>query len=202
MAMASTWSNSTTQPPMSPITPPRRARVGPEPPSGGGILVDHDAKSIACAKPATRSRETSMPDQPSNKTQRARDAGAEAARQGAERLQSQMDTMLGTTSRVSQEVARQTSENLELMKRLAETMLAGAREASSEVVEWTRQAAERQAEATRQITQARSPDEMLELQNRYIRDNLQALLDLSARVSRLSADKASEASGHLDQSGR
>jgi hypothetical protein len=32
-----------------------------------------------------------------------------------------------------------------------------------------------------------------------VRDNLQALLDLSAKVSRLSADKASEASGHLDQ---
>jgi hypothetical protein len=133
-------------------------------------------KKIACTKPATRFRETAMPDPDSNKTQRATDAGAEAA--------------------------RRTSENLELMKRLAETMLAGAREASSEVVEWTRQATERQAEATRQITQARSPDEMLDLQNRYIRDNLQALLDLSARVSRLSADKASEASGHLEQDRR
>ena len=132
----------------------------------------------------------------------ATDAGAEATRQGAEKLQGQMDTMLDTTSRVSQEAARRTSENLELMKRLAETMMAGAREASSEMVDWTRQAAERQAEATRQITQARSMDEVLDIQNRYIRDNLQALLDLSAKVSRLSADKASEASGHLDQDRR
>ena len=130
------------------------------------------------------------------------DAGAEATQQGAERLQGQMSGMLDMTSRVSQEAARRTSENLELMKRLAETMGSGVREASSEMVDWTRQAAERQAEATRQITQARSMDEVLDIQNRYIRENLQALLDLSARVSRLSADKASEASGHLDQDRR
>jgi hypothetical protein len=140
-----------------------------------------------------------MPAQASDKTQRATEAGAEATRQGAEGLQEQMSALLGTTGRVSQEAARRTSENLELMKRMAETMMAGAREASSETVEWTRQVAERQAEATRQITQARDMEEILDIQNRYTRDNLQALLELSAKVSRLSADKASEASGHLDQ---
>jgi hypothetical protein len=127
----------------------------------------------------------------------ATEAGAEATRQGAERLQEQTSAMLGTTDRVSQEAARRTSENLELMKRLAETMLSGAQEASSEIAEWTRQASERQAEATRQITQARGMEEMLDIQDRYIRGNLQALLDFSAKVSRLSADKATEASGHL-----
>ena len=140
-----------------------------------------------------------MPAQASDKTQRATEAGAEATRQGTERLQEQMSAMLGTTGRVSQEAARRTSENLELMKRLAETMLSGAQEASSEIAEWTRQASERQAEATRQITQARGMEEMLDIQDRYIRGNLQALLDLSAKVSRLSADKASEASGQLGQ---
>ena len=43
---------------------------------------------------------------------------------------------------------------------------------------------------------------MLDFKNRYIRENLQALLDFSAKVSRLSAEKASEASGHLDQDRR
>ena len=141
-----------------------------------------------------------MPDPDATKTQRdATDAGAGAAQRGAEKLQGQM---LDATGRVSREAAQRTSENLELMKRLAETMAAGAREASAEMVAWTRQVSERQAEATRQITQARSMDEMLDLQNRYIRDNLQALLELSAKVSRLSAEKASEASGHLDQDRR
>src|SRR5215203_6478022 len=122
-----------------------------------------------------------MADQDQNKPQRAAagraaDAGAEAARQGAEKLQDKMNTMLGTASRTMQEAAQRTNENMELMKRLAETMASGAREASSEIVAWTRQASERQAEATSQITQARSLDEVLDCQNRYIRENLQALL--------------------------
>ena len=141
-----------------------------------------------------------MPDPDPTKTQRdVTDAGAEAVRRGAEKLQGQADAMLDASGRVSREAAQRTSENLELMKRLAETMAAGARETSAEMVAWTRQVSERQAEATRQITQARSMDEMLDLQNRYIRDNLQALLELSAKVARLSAEKASEASSHLDQ---
>ena len=155
-----------------------------------------------------------MPEQDSTKTQRAAtgrtadtaraatEAGAQATRQGAEKLQDQMNSMLGTAGRTSQEAARRTSENMELMKRLAETMASGAKEASSEIVEWSRRASERQNEATREIAQARSLDEVLDFQNRYIRENLQALLDFSVKVSRLSAETASEASGHLDQGNR
>jgi hypothetical protein len=98
------------------------------------------------------------------------DAGAEVARQGAEKLQSQMSAVRDATSRVSQEAAQRASENLELMKRLAETMTSGVREASSEVLQWTRQASERQAEAMRQITQAKSMDEALNVQSNYIRE--------------------------------
>ena len=110
--------------------------------------------------------------------------------------------MVGATARASQEAARRSGEYLELMRRLAEPMTSGAREASSEVGEWSRRASERLAEATRRITQARSMDEVLALQGDYVRENLQSLLDLSTKVSRLSADKTSEASGHLGQDRR
>jgi hypothetical protein len=164
--------------------------------------TSQDADTTQRASEKTAGAAGSAADRTAEAARTATEAGAQATQQGADKLRDQMDTMLGTTSRVSQEAARRTSENLELMKRLAETMVSGAREASSEMVDWTRQASERQAEATRQITQARSMDEMLDIQDRYIRENLQALLDLSAKVSRLSADKASEASGHLDQNRR
>ena len=130
------------------------------------------------------------------------DAGAEVAQQGAEKFQSQMSALRDATGRVSEEAARRASENLELMKRLAETMTSGVREASSEVLQWTRQASERQAEAIRQMAQAKSMDEALNLQSNYIRENLQSLLNLSTKVSQLSADKTSEASGYLDQDRR
>jgi hypothetical protein len=123
--------------------------------------------------------------------------GIEAAQQGGKKLQEQTNAMLGKAGRVSQEAARRTSENMELMKRLAETMLSGAKETSSEMVGWTREAAERQAAATREITQARSLDEVLEIQNRHIQENLRALLDLSAKISQVSAATASEASSQV-----
>ena len=118
-----------------------------------------------------------MPDQDRDETQpttvrTATGAGAEVGRQGAETLQGQMSGMLDMSSGASQKAARLASENLELVKRLAETMASGAQEASSEVVD---------------------------LQSGYVRENLQSLLDLSARLSRLSADKASEVGGHLGQ---
>ena len=164
--------------------------------------TSQDADTTQRATERTAGAAGRAADRTADAARTATDAGAEATRQGADKLREQMDTMLGTSSRLSQEAAQRTSANLELMKRLAETMLSGAREASSETVAWTRQAAERQAEATRQITQARRMEEMLAIQDRYIRENLQALLDLSARVSRLSADKASESSSHLDQDRR
>jgi hypothetical protein len=168
----------------------------------GNAPTGQDANTTQRASERTADAAGRAADPTAEAARTATNAGAEVARQGADKLREQMDTLLGTSSRVSQEAAQRTSANLELMKRLAETMLAGAREASSETVAWTRQAAERQAEASRQITQARSLEEMLAIQDRYIRENLQALLDLSARVSRLSADKASEASGHLGQDRR
>ena len=48
------------------------------------------------------------------------------------------------------------------MKRLAETMASSVRETSSEMVEWAKQASKQQQEATRQIIQARSLDEVLD----------------------------------------
>jgi hypothetical protein len=150
----------------------------------------------------TRAAGSSAANQAADATRASADAGAEATRQGGEQLQRQMNTVLDATSRTSQEAAQRMSENLDLMKRLGETVASGLRETSSEMVEWLRRATERQTEATRQITQARSMDEVLEVQSRYIRENLQALLNVTAKVSRLSADKANEASSHLDDPGR
>ena len=50
-----------------------------------------------------------------------------------------------------------------------------------------------------QLTSARSPNDVLEIQNRYLQDNLRELLSFSERLSRLSADKAKEAGEQLDQ---
>jgi len=165
-------------------------------------MADSDTNKTQRTADKPASAAGSVADRTADAARAATDVGAEAARQDAERLQGQTTPRLDTTSRVFQEATRRTSENLDLMKRLAETMASGVREASSDMVDWTQQVSERQAEAMRQITQARSMEEVLDIQNRYIRENLQALLDLNAKIARVSADKADEASGHLEPGDR
>jgi hypothetical protein len=89
-----------------------------------------------------------------------------------------------------------------MMTRLAETVASGFHATTAEVSDWSRQAAERHSDAVRRLTQARSMDQVLEIQDGYVRDNLQALLDFSAKMSQLSAEKATEASGHVRKKGR
>ena len=50
-----------------------------------------------------------------------------------------------------------------------------------------------------ELSSARSPNDLLDIQNRYLQENLKELLTFSERLSRLSADKAREASEKLDQ---
>jgi hypothetical protein len=98
----------------------------------------------------------------------------------------------------SQDAAQRTSENLELMKRLAETMASSVLEISSEMVEWAKQAAKQQQEATRQIIQARSLDEVLDTQNRYVRAICRHC-STSVKIFHRSADTASETSDQLQK---
>jgi hypothetical protein len=153
-----------------------------------------------------------MADQDADKGQRARGKRAEAAaaaqeapnqpQEGAKQFPEQLTNMAETVSRAAQVIAQRDSENLELVRRLAETMASGFHAASSEVADWSRQAADRHAEAVRRLSQTRSLDEMLTIQDAYVHDNLQALLDFGAKISRLSAEKAGEASGHIQKKKR
>jgi hypothetical protein len=170
---------------------------------GAAVVGTSDERYAACiecslvdAAEHANDEEVTMPKQDADKGKRttAAEAGADVAQQGAQ----QMSNMADMARSAAQKVSQHAGENLELINRLAATMASGAQAAVSEVTDWSRQAAERQAEAMRRLTQARRMDEIVELQDRYMRESLQALLDFGAKISRLSADKAAEASSHLE----
>ncbi|QQP91479.1 phasin family protein [Skermanella sp. TT6] len=127
-----------------------------------------------------------------------------ALRQGADQLRNQMGNMAdvaGMSAKVSQEMIQRSGQNFEMMKRIAETMTSGARSAAAECAEYAKHSAKRQSEMMQQLASARSPNDVLDIQNRYLQDNLKELLSFSERLSRLSADKAKEASERLDNKG-
>jgi len=120
-------------------------------------------------------------------------------RQGADQFRNQMTGMAEMSAKVSQDLIQRSGQNFEMMRRIAETMASGARSAAAECGEYAQHTAKRQAEMMQQLGSARSPDDVLEIQNRYLQDNLKELLSFSERLSRLSADKAKEASERLDR---
>ncbi|EWY39899.1 hypothetical protein N825_04325 [Skermanella stibiiresistens SB22] len=120
----------------------------------------------------------------------------EALREGADQLRNQMGNMAdmaGMSAKVSQELIQRSGQNFEMMKRIAETMTSGARSAAAECAEYAKHSAKRQTEMMRQLAAARSPNDVLDIQTRFLQDNLTELLSFSERLSRLSADKAREA---------
>jgi hypothetical protein len=126
----------------------------------------------------------------------------EALREGADQLRNQMGNMqdmAGMSAKVSQELIQRSGQNFEMMKRIAESMTSGARSAASECAEYAKSSAKRQTEMMQQLASARSPNDVLDIQNRYLQDNLKELLSFSERLSRLSADKAREASEKIDR---
>jgi len=110
-----------------------------------------------------------------------------------------MTEMAGMSAKVSQDLIERSGQNFEMMKRIAETLTSGGKSAVSECGEYAQNTAKRQAEMMQQLTSARSPNDVLEIQNRYLQDSLRELLSFSERLSLLSADKAKEAGERLDQ---
>src|SRR3954449_12823564 len=136
---------------------------------------------------------------PSQPTQAATDSTKQtenAIRQGADQLRGQM---AGMSAKVSQDLIERSGQNFEMMKRIAETFASGIKSAVSKSGEYAQNTAKRQAEMMQQLTSARSPNDVLEIQNRYLQDSLRDLLSFSERLSLLSADKAKEAGERLDQ---
>ena len=147
-----------------------------------------------------------MADEKSGSGAKARDASTkqaeESLREGADQLRNQMGKMgdvAGMSAKVSQELIERSGQNFEMMKRIAEAMTSGARSAASECAEYAKHSAKRQTEMMQQLASARSPNDVLDIQNRYLQDNLKELLTFSERLSRISADKAREASEKIDQ---
>jgi hypothetical protein len=122
-----------------------------------------------------------------------------AMRQGADQLRNQMSGMAEMSAQVSQNIITRSGQNFEIMRRIGETLASGIQSAASECSEYAQHTTRRQAELMQQLGAARSPDAVLEIQNRYLQDNLKELLSFSERLSRLSADKAKESGEHLDQ---
>jgi len=161
-------------------------------------MAENVNKGGETASKPTRSGQSASDATKDTATEATRQAES-TIRQGADQFRNQMTGMAEMSAKVSQDLIQRSGQNFEMMRRIAETMASGARSAATECGEYVQHTAKRQAEMMQQLSSARSADDVLEIQNRYLQDNLKELLTFSERLSRLSAEKAKEASERLDR---
>jgi hypothetical protein len=112
-----------------------------------------------------------------------------AMQRGAE----QMRDTAEASARLSQEMIQRASQNFEVLRRIGETLGSGARTATTELSEYARHTTQRQQEMVQQLSQARTPADVLDIQTRYFQDNLKEILSLTERMSQHSAETARQA---------
>jgi FtsZ-binding cell division protein ZapB len=131
-------------------------------------------------------------------------ASAGAFQQANEALQRGAEQMRGTaeaSALLSQEMIQRASQNFEVLRRIGETLGSGARTATAELSEYVRHTSQRQQEMARQLSQARTPNDVLDIQTRHFQDNLRELLGLSERLSQHSAEAARQAGQGIGTAG-
>jgi hypothetical protein len=132
------------------------------------------------------------------------DASAGAFQQANDAMQRGAEQMRGTaeaSTRLSQDMIQRASQNFEVLRRIGETLGSGARTAAAELSEYVRHTSQRQQEMAQQLSQARTPDDVLNIQTQYFQDNLRELLSLSERMSQHSAETARQAGQSIGTAG-
>src|SRR3954447_16191490 len=123
---------------------------------------------------------------------------AEAFQRGADQVRNAAQT----SAQLSQDMIQRAGQNFEVMRRIGETLSSGARTAGNELSEYVRHTAQRQQEMIQRLAQARTPSDVLDIQNQYFQDNLRELLGLSERLSQNSAETARQAGQGIGGSNR
>jgi hypothetical protein len=100
-------------------------------------------------------------------------------------------------ARAAQTAVQQAGQNLDLAVQLTSTALSSSQAVQSKLAEHVQQAVQRTRDALTQAAQVRSPTALLDLQNAYVTDSLQAVLATNARLAKIAADAAQQAADKL-----
>ena len=126
-------------------------------------------------------------------------SGVEAAVKGFERVTA---TVLGFSGPKAEELARQSSHNMEVVSQASTVLMRGFQEVSHEVFELAQERLKRNTEAMTRIAQCRSVQDFIAVQSELVRDNLQQLLDATRRVAEASLRSAEEATKTMEAEDR
>jgi phasin family protein len=120
-------------------------------------------------------------------------AGLNTAVQGFQRVTDQFTQVLGFAGPQAEDLARQSSENIEAVSQASTVLVRGFQEVSRE---WFGSAQERftkNIEALSRLAHCRSAQDFIAIQSELVRDNMQQAIDTSRRLAQASVRVADEA---------
>ena len=109
----------------------------------------------------------------------------------------QMQRVAEQAARAAQTTVQQAGQNLDLALQLTGTAVSSSQAVQSTLAEHVQQAVQRTRDALTQASKVRSPTALLDLQNSYVTDSLQAVLVTNARLAEIAANVAQQAADTL-----
>ena len=149
--------------------------------------------------PANRNNENEQIRRAADDASESVKSGVDAAVKGFERV---TDTVLGFSGPKAEELARQSSHNIEAVSQASTVLVRGFQEVSHEVFELAQERLKKNTEALSRIAQCRSVQDFVAVQSELVRDNLQQLLDATRRVAEVSLRSAEEATRTIEAEDR
>jgi hypothetical protein len=126
------------------------------------------------------------------------DRSADMAKEFAEQASRGGGQILKISAEASQDVARQFNQNLDLLLQVGSVVTSGYQSILSEWSNYAQQSARRNIDALNAILRVQSPQDLLRVEGDLLKDNVQDLLSVGARISELSAEFATKAVERLD----
>lgn len=142
--------------------------------------------------------ETRAARQGADAAQDAMKAGLDTAAQTFQQIADQFTRSLGSAGPQAQELARKSSQNLEVVAQASTVLAQGAQEISREWFSLAQDQFRRNMDALTALVGCRSMQDIVVVQSDLVRDNLQHVINNSRRLSELSGRVAHEATRTIE----
>jgi phasin family protein len=131
--------------------------------------------------------------QAADTTQETLRAAAETASQTLQRAADELGRTLGLSGEQGQELARQSTRNLEAMTECGTVLARGFQEISREWITLAQHRLQRNLEALETLASCRTMQDLVAAQTQLVRDNMQEIVDTGRHIAEASVKVANEA---------
>src|SRR3954468_371980 len=125
-------------------------------------------------------------------------SGVDAVVKSLERVSDQFTNVLVFSGPKADELARQSTHNIETVSEASTILVRGFQDVSQELFGLAQERLRTNAEALKRIAECRSVQDLVTVQTELVRDNLQQLLDATRRVAQVSLRSVEEATRTME----